>query len=271
MLTSIIRPMTLTVLRQIDPPRKVLLIKYLYESKMLRTDFGDLRVDLTDADLNGIQLNQIQMRNLSLSGSSMINASFISTDLIRADLTNSLFINTDLSEVNFYRTCLIHSQFNNSMLLYSDMALADLTRSIINEQQFSFTSSYNMAKMPNGSEALNASLIDFESKCSLLRWTIYPRNSINLTNDCYFISLKDNVTIIYRIPMYSYKRLFEQQEALLHFRFQGKIENLRIDFIYQDQYSIEIIHQVKQWEHTSNLLFNMKYLLDIHVMLIHWI
>ena len=65
-LNLIIRPKTLTILRQLDPSRKVLLIKFLYESKMLRTDYENIRVDLTDADLNGIQFNQIHIQNLSL-------------------------------------------------------------------------------------------------------------------------------------------------------------------------------------------------------------
>jgi len=66
MLNSIIRPVTLTILRQLDPSRKVLLIKFLYESKMIRTNHEEIRVNLTDADLNGIKLGHIDMKNLSL-------------------------------------------------------------------------------------------------------------------------------------------------------------------------------------------------------------
>ena len=253
MLNSIIRPMTLTVLRQLDPLRKVLLIKFLYESKMLRTDYENIRVDLTDADLNRIRIGRIQMRNISLSRTSMINASFISTDLNRADfqgadLTNALFMNTDLSEVNFYRTRLVRVQFNGSILIHSDMASADLTQSLITEEQMSVISSCNMARMPNGSEALNASLINKEDQCLLLRWTINPRRSIKLTNECLFVALKDNITMKYDLPVYSYRRLFERQEALLQFRFQAKIQdenNLRIDFIYHDAFSIAIRHRGK--------------------------
>jgi len=47
----------------------------------------------------------------------------------------------------------------------------------------------------------------------------------------------------YRVLIHSFTRLFERQEVLIHFRFQAKIKNLRIDFIYQDQYSSEILHR----------------------------
>ena len=49
--------------------------------------------------------------------------------------------------------------------------------------------------------------------------SIYPPDSINLTDQCYFIALKDNVTMAYRVPMYSYKRLFERQESCTLFSF----------------------------------------------------
>jgi hypothetical protein len=73
----------------------------------------------------------------------------------------------------------------------------------------------------------------------------------------------------YRVPIYSFTRLFERQEALIHFRFQAKIKNLPIDFIYQDQYSSEILHRetvIIISKIKEKTFFNMKYLLDIHVM-----
>lgn len=249
-LNIIVRPMTLTVLRQLDPIRKVLLIKFLYESKMLRTDSESNRIDLTNADLNGIQFKQIQLKNLSLVGASIINASFISTNLImsdfqQADLTNSLFLNSDLSQGNFYRTRLKYVQFSNSILMDCDLSLSDLTDSTITDEQIRLSSSFNMAKMPNGSLGLNRNLIE---QCSLNHWKINRRKSINLTKECFFIGLKNNITMIYSIPLYSFKRLIEKQQALLLFYFQAKInnqENIKIDFSYSDEYSSEEIYRGK--------------------------
>ncbi len=112
LLNSIIRPRTLTVLHQLDPSWKILLVKFVYESKMLNTNYEETRVDLSDADLNGIQFGQIRMQNLSLIATSLINTTFIRTDLTYADfqgadLTNALFLNTILSKVCFYRIRLI--------------------------------------------------------------------------------------------------------------------------------------------------------------------
>ncbi|UJR23913.1 hypothetical protein I4U23_026885 [Adineta vaga] len=248
LLYSILRPMTLTVLRQLDPSRKVLLIKFLYESKMLRTDYENQRLDLTDGDLIGIHLSYISMRNLSLSGALMINASFVSIDLTMADfqgadLTDSSFRNVDLSEANFYRTRLIRTQFPNSYLSLIDLSLADLTESMITNEQIQDSISFNMAKMPDGSEGKNTSFIYHQDQCQLFKWNINPEDSIQLNDKCHFIVLKNNSTMKYRIPLFLYQSLILKQEALFQLYFQGKIQNCQIYFEYFDQNGKQMIHR----------------------------
>ena len=110
----------------------------------------------------------------------------------------------------------MQTQFNDSILHLCDFHLADLTNARITKEQLQMNS-YNMAILPNGTEASNESLIDLNDKCLLNNWIIYPRKSIDLTEECYFIAKKDNVTIKHQFSLYLYQRLIQRQEALFQF------------------------------------------------------
>ena len=254
LLNSIIRPMTLTVLRQLDPSRKILLVKFLYESKMLNTNFEETRVDLSDADLNGIKFGPIRMQNLSLIATSLINTTFIRTDLTsadfqRADLTNALFINATLSKVSFYRTRLIRVQFFQSNFDQADLSLSDLTQSSMTKSQLKQCLSHNDAILPNGLHSPSQNLIHSNDQCSLNNWKIDPTNTINLTNRCYFIALEDDVTMTYDFQLSKYRRIIERDEALFEFHFKASLENpkyLRADFLfYNDSLGQNLIDRSK--------------------------
>jgi len=259
MLNLIIRPMTLTVLRQLDSTRKVLLIKFLYESKMLRTDHENMRVDLTDGDLNGIHLDSIQMDYLSLRGASLINSSFISSnlemsDFQNVDLTNSLFLNTMLSESTFYRARLVRTQFNDSTLTLCDFHLVDLTRSFLLKEQL-YSTLYNMAILPNGTQMNNQSFIFEPNDCLLNRWQLSQENSISINEQCHFIAIKDNISIRYEIGVFLMKQLIQKREAVFHFIFQTNIQtdsDLHIDFIY---YNSTLTQEIRRGINLSLFLF----------------
>lgn len=243
MLDSIVRPMTLTVLRQLDPTRKVLLLKFLFESKMISSEYPDTRLDLTDADLNGIDLDRQPMKNLSLVGASLINASFLSMDFNEAefeatDLTDASFLDVFLQRASFYRSRLVRVRFNQSELILADLSLADLRNSTLTENQLQTSVSHNMAILPDGREAPNENLIYFKDLCSLSRWVIRPRDAINITDKCHFIARRDNVTLTYSILLHFHRRLIDREQALFQFRFLTNRVNPKIDFIYtrQDQH-----------------------------------
>ncbi|UJR24867.1 hypothetical protein I4U23_006236 [Adineta vaga] len=240
LLNSIIRPMTLTVLRQIDSSRKILLLKFLYESKMIRTDFEDTRVDLSDADLSHIHFGAIHMQYLSLPGALLINTTFVRTDLTfadfqRADLTDSIFMNSTLAEVSFYRTRLIRAQFFHSNFFRTDLSLADLTQSTITLSQLQTSSSYNEAILPNGEKTSGKGLITSEDRCSLKNWNIHPVNTINLTNHCQFVGLQDDISMRYDLHIYIQRRLFEKQHALLELHLKASMQysrKMNVTFIF---------------------------------------
>ncbi len=66
-------------------------------------------------------------------------------------------------------------------------------------------------------------------------WKIDPTNAINLTTECYFIALKDDVTMIYDFHLSKYRRLIEKEEAFFEFHFKASLKDpkyLRADFIF---------------------------------------
>ena len=252
MLDSIVRPMTLTILRQLDPGRKALLLKFLYESKMIRTDWQETRLDLTDADLHGIALDQQTMKNLSLVGASLINASFLSMDLTKsefdgADLTDASFVDVDLSKVSFYRSRLTRVRFNQSRLTLADLDLSDLQHSTLNEDQFQESLSHNMAILPDGSEAPSRNLIYIKHRCSLTSWEVQPRNAVNVTQKCHFVASKENSTLTYSISLIFYQRLIEHEQALFEFRFLTSRVDPRVTFIYTTDDEREEIRRGKHF------------------------
>lgn len=239
LLDSIIRPMTLTILRQLDPSRKLLLLKFLYESKMLRADYEQSRLDLTDADLRDMVFGPNRMPHLSLVGASLIDSTFIRTDLTladfqRADLTNASFINATLVQTCFYRARLKHVQFHQSKLHWADFDLADLSQSTITSDQLESATSWNYAQLPNQTEAPGHNLILPLDRCSTKNWRIKPVQSVNVTRQCHFIALQDNATMEYSFFLEPYQRLIQRREALFEFYFRGCFTRGRpVDVVFE--------------------------------------
>ena len=147
----VIRPKTLTALRQLDNHRKGLLILFLYESKLLIREENP--IDLSRGDLNSIvfphQLGpRLRFHRLSLVGVLLHNASFRNceifesdftlADLVAADFSNSKVLATDFDQSN-----LAFSNFNQADVFASNFRQANITETqfvtnrILAENQFS--------------------------------------------------------------------------------------------------------------------------------------
>lgn len=255
LLDSVIRPMTLTILRQLDSSRKVLLLKYLYESKMLQTNFDETRVDLSDADLDHIRIDQIRLHNLSLVGSSLKNSTFIGTDLTnadfeRTDLSNSIFFNVNLNQVSFYRTNLQNVNFSQSKFSRTDLTKSNLNQSTISRFQFEQVSSFNHAILPNGEESSSENLIEKQDRCSANNWIQSKINQIQITNQCHWKSSINDLVLKYNLSLFRFQRLIQRQKALLRFYFQALKMNshcLNINFtFFSDQYGFDRIDQSRK-------------------------
>jgi len=78
-LTSIVRPKTLAALRQLDVTRKIYLLQFLHESRLLST-LNPSSLNLEGANLSHIHIGSpgesTDMRYITLYGASLDNASF---------------------------------------------------------------------------------------------------------------------------------------------------------------------------------------------------
>ena len=240
LLDLIIRPMTLTLLRQLDGSRKVLLLKFLYESRMLRADFQETRLDLADADLRGVAFGFHRMPYLSLVGASLINSSFIRTDLTladfqQADLTDARFNDATLEEVCFYRTRLIRVDFSRAKFFRTDLSLADLFQSNITPDQLQSSSSVNHARLANGTTVSSENLIRPIDRCSLSNWQSASKQNLSVNEQCHFLASANQLSIRYNLSLEAHQRLIQRREALFEFRFQARLSDsrsLRVDFLY---------------------------------------
>ena len=128
---------TLTILRNLDSHRKVIVIQFLYGAKLIgQAGFNPgFRISpiiiLSGADLTGIDITNEFMMGIDLSGTNLSNAHLSGTDLSAAvlsgaDLTHADLSNANLPLTNFSYAALIHANLSHSNLSGADFTGADL-------------------------------------------------------------------------------------------------------------------------------------------------
>jgi uncharacterized protein YjbI with pentapeptide repeats len=135
-----IRVQTLTVLPNLDPRRKLSVILFLYENRLLQSN-GQLRLDLRGADLNGMRFykssaQSCQLNYLDLPGVYAENIVFDGCLLFGAvfddaSMPGAHFHSCHLMGSTFHRSNLSQAKFNANHLYESSFASAQLTRSTI--------------------------------------------------------------------------------------------------------------------------------------------
>jgi len=145
-LTSIVRPKTLAALRQLDVTRKVYLVLFLHESRLLSISNSSF-LNLADANLSYIHIGSpeanIDMRSVSFSGAILDNSSFTSisfgfTDFSYAKLRGASFVAINFDNVNFYLARLEYAQFDIGTVDEADFTLANLTGAKISQKKVIF-------------------------------------------------------------------------------------------------------------------------------------
>jgi len=90
---SMARARTLTTLRNLDSHRKVVLLRFLYDSRLI--DEGQTHVDLRGANLNDITLDhtvlpRVSLRGVKMRGATCVGANFTGADFGGADLSDAV-------------------------------------------------------------------------------------------------------------------------------------------------------------------------------------
>ena len=126
---------TLTVVRRVNPERKGIVVRFLYESNLIQGDTpivslaeanlrkADLSLaflslaSLGGADLNGANLNGANLSKADLSGADLKGANLNGANLSKADLSGAFLNGADLSEANLSEANL--SEANLSKVVYT--------------------------------------------------------------------------------------------------------------------------------------------------------
>lgn len=169
---QIARSNTLTAVRQLDDARKGLLLRFLFESKLIvenpiiLLNGADLsKADLRGADLRGADLSNVNLsnaklqrailRNANLTGADLTGADLTGADLTDAGMTNAILSASDLSFVTLSGADLSDADLRGADLDSADLNDTDLrntnlTRAIVTDAQLTqaFTNQTRATPVP---------------------------------------------------------------------------------------------------------------------------
>ncbi|MEE9282921.1 MAG: pentapeptide repeat-containing protein [Nitrososphaerales archaeon] len=131
---------TLTTLRGLDPDRKGLLIRFLFQSQLIGRRGQPVVVDLAEADLSIANLG-----NAKLGGAHLYRADLSGADLSGADLSGAYLGMADLSKANLSGALLGEADLSDA-----DLSKADLRGAFIADSQLATIGSLKEARLPNG-------------------------------------------------------------------------------------------------------------------------
>jgi uncharacterized protein YjbI with pentapeptide repeats len=176
---NVARIKTLTAVRQLNGPRKGLLLQFLFEAGLLnknktvvllqRADLSgvNLSADLSGADLSGANLSGADLSGANLSGADLtevnLTEAYLSegADLSEANLSRAVLTRADLSGINLTgvnltgaylsEANLTGANLTRADLFEADLSGADLTIARIANAQLITASSLQGTILPDGS------------------------------------------------------------------------------------------------------------------------
>jgi hypothetical protein len=117
---TVARMRTLTVLRQLDPLRKAIVLNFLWDARLIRQRMQRLDPLI---DLRGANLSNANLRGTDLRGSMLREVNLRGADLRDANLSRA-----DLSSANLRGANLYGADLSDAILKLTDMSDADLRR-----------------------------------------------------------------------------------------------------------------------------------------------
>src|SRR6266566_2292334 len=141
---KIARVKTLTVLRELNPNNKGLLLRFLNELGLISVNAAkiDLSIaDLSRADLHGLDLSNTDLHETILSYANLEGTDLHSATLRRADLKGAVLREADLTEANLSKADLSNAIIEG----------ANLSKAWVTKEQLSKAKSLKGATMPDGS------------------------------------------------------------------------------------------------------------------------
>ena len=181
-LSTVVRAQTMAVLEGLDPDRKRILLRFLFESKLIgrgevqppvvslasaNLTYANLReVHLSGAYLVGCRLSGANLSGAGLNSCRLAGVRLIGADLTSADLSMTNLDLSDLREANLFRAGLQRAE-----VLRADLGGADLTRADLSEADLSGT--YLFGAKLSGANLSGANLQEAKELTEKqIKWTI---------------------------------------------------------------------------------------------------
>ncbi len=140
---EVARVRTLTVLRRLDGTRKGILLRFLYDSELVKRDpairlvEADLReaglsgadlpeVNLVESDLSRAGLSGANLSGADLSGANLTRADLSGANLSRANLSGATLKEANLTKANLKEANLIRANLSGANLAEPDLSEANL-------------------------------------------------------------------------------------------------------------------------------------------------
>ena len=143
---TIARARTLTILPLLDGKRKTSLVRFFYESHLMK--IIDLhRADLSHAELHEKDLSHINLSYADLSHTRLTRSRLHAANLSYTRLTSAVVTSADLSEANLQGADLSHANLSEA-----DLQGANLHGATVTTQQLEKVKSLRGATMPDGSK-----------------------------------------------------------------------------------------------------------------------
>ncbi len=142
---TVAQAQTLEALRALDPDRKAILLRFLYETKLIDNDYHI--ISLADAPLQNAHLSNIDLRDTYLVGANLAGA-----DLRGANLSYATLVFTSFAHANLAGADLRGTNMQNVNVTGANLTGANLRDATgIGNGQLAKASSLKGATMPDGS------------------------------------------------------------------------------------------------------------------------
>lgn len=164
---DVARTHTLTTLRILDPVRKGMLIRFLYDADLLELheyviekgapEAPKAIVELCDADLRNADLKLANLRKadlyeVCLSGADLRGANLILANLMSADLSKANISDASFIEADLFGAKLVGANLKNSILRNANLEEVDFTGAKVSHEQLAQAKSLKGAIMPDGTK-----------------------------------------------------------------------------------------------------------------------
>jgi uncharacterized protein YjbI with pentapeptide repeats len=185
---SVARARTIAILRQLDKNRKVIVLQFLHQAKLIAAD--TLIIPLDDADLREVDLGVMSfvkaaMNKTRLNRANFQNAFLIGIHLRWADLTGANLSRANISQANLEKAILYQANLSEAYLYKTNLSGADLREAELDHADLG-RATLREAKL-DGADlqeaklegATGISVEELEKKAKSLKGAIMPDGSIH--------------------------------------------------------------------------------------------